>query len=113
MPSGGRIFAFFFAQRATTSLKIQGAFIPRGVFTQAGPSRHATDRLAARTAVSLASGPHCSRGPHSRLWSQVMILNSLLLLCRRIRPHANRVYLACNIDESLNQRPSLAAFQPL
>jgi hypothetical protein len=36
MPSGGRIFAFF-ALRATTSLKIQGAFIPRRVFTQAGP----------------------------------------------------------------------------
>jgi hypothetical protein len=36
MPSGGRIFAFF-ALRAATRLKIQGAFIPRRVFTQAGP----------------------------------------------------------------------------
>jgi hypothetical protein len=27
----------FFTLRATTSLKIQGAFIPRRVFTQAGP----------------------------------------------------------------------------
>jgi hypothetical protein len=36
MPSRGR-FLRFFALRAATSLKIQGAFIPRRVFTQAGP----------------------------------------------------------------------------
>jgi hypothetical protein len=36
MPSGGRIFAFFCSAR-DHSLKIQGAFISRRVFTQAGP----------------------------------------------------------------------------
>ena len=41
MLSEGRIFAFF-ALSATTSLKILGAVIPRGVFTQPGPKAAVT-----------------------------------------------------------------------
>jgi hypothetical protein len=51
----------FFALRATTSLKIQGAFIPRRVFTQAGPkcdvlTGPAHVRFATSSGRALAAG---------------------------------------------------------
>jgi hypothetical protein len=38
-----------------------------------------------------------------------MILNSLLLFCWRNWPHANRVYLACNIDESIRAKAEFSS----
>jgi hypothetical protein len=85
MPSGGRIFAFF-ALRATTSLKIQGAFIPRRVFTQAGSE-------AASRAAKTRPGRKCVRWsfyPPGRIFNQslyMLVRDEISGSWRRLREH--------------------------